>query len=465
MEIELIQALLQCVEKYPDGSNNKEWLTRLFQNSLTRQNDIEIDADLIYNATNIENMAASILAIDIKTIVKVRMIQQTITTLWKENKWDSNILERYTMTEKPMISCINTDDQIGSSVNNIEQIGMTATIQSILQQNQPIAVPNDQLTITMQIQSVEPAEEIHVEEVEMVDSEQHKTKIDKSNYEEKTEIKEQQTSIGWQDTLGKDITTIKQYETRNRSFKAGNPYFVTEKANYKLGALMIDVPGNTQKEQILFVANMLKLSKTNNNLIKYEFINGNRWITMGFEYEEDMIFCKDKLDRKERDIIEFIKMPMVQTITRDEKNLNYQQVQQLDQKYKPNIIGDNNRKTKFNKFKITNTKTSFKGGFITANIPGDNRIEQMNLISKTLDLEGDNSLIHSMLFKEYNCLIVYFNKHKDLTNCITEVNTKSKNQVIMIDMSRNQIQRSQKEFTTGSQLQNKKLWQMRKNNW
>jgi hypothetical protein len=248
MEIELIQALLQCVEKYPDGNNNKEWLTRLFQNSLTGQNNIEIDDDLIYNATNIENMVASILAIDIKTIVKVRMIQQTITTLWKENKWDFNILERYTMTEKPIIGCTNTDDQFGSSVNKIEQIGMTAMIQPTPQQNQPIAVPNDQSTIAMQIQSAEPIEEIHVEEIEMVDSEQHKIKIDKSNYEEKIAIKEQQTSIGWQDILDKDITTIKQYETRNRSFKAGNPYFVSEKANYKLGALMINVPGNTQKE-------------------------------------------------------------------------------------------------------------------------------------------------------------------------------------------------------------------------
>ena len=47
MEFEIIQALLQCIENYPEGSENKEWFTKLFQNSLGEQNNIDIDIDLV----------------------------------------------------------------------------------------------------------------------------------------------------------------------------------------------------------------------------------------------------------------------------------------------------------------------------------------------------------------------------------------------------------------------------------
>ena len=71
MEQEIIAALLQCIERYPEGQTNKTWFTKLFQNSLGNQQDPDIDVDLIYNATVLENLLARILAIDIKTIVKI----------------------------------------------------------------------------------------------------------------------------------------------------------------------------------------------------------------------------------------------------------------------------------------------------------------------------------------------------------------------------------------------------------
>jgi hypothetical protein len=84
--IQIIQALLQCIEKYPEGSENKEWFMKLFQDSLNGRTNIETEVDLIYNATVIENILATLLAIDIKLIVKVRMVHKVITTIWEENK-------------------------------------------------------------------------------------------------------------------------------------------------------------------------------------------------------------------------------------------------------------------------------------------------------------------------------------------------------------------------------------------
>ena len=48
MEQEILQTLLMCIEKHPEESDNKKWFIRLIQNSLSGNNDPEIDIDLIY---------------------------------------------------------------------------------------------------------------------------------------------------------------------------------------------------------------------------------------------------------------------------------------------------------------------------------------------------------------------------------------------------------------------------------
>src|SRR5438477_1095630 len=112
MEFKIIQALLQCIEKYPEGSKNKEWFTKLFQNSLGGQNNIEIDIDLVYNTTFMENILAILLAIDIKIIVKV-----------KENNWNLNALNNYVINEKSIPNNIIQFNSEGSS-NNINYLAI-----------------------------------------------------------------------------------------------------------------------------------------------------------------------------------------------------------------------------------------------------------------------------------------------------------------------------------------------------
>src|SRR5438552_6668000 len=100
---DILQALLQCVENHLKGDENKEWFVKLIQDSLNGTTNQETDIDLIYNATVIENILVNLLTIDIRIIVKVRMVHKIINTLWEENKWDTNLLNSYILNNKPTI--------------------------------------------------------------------------------------------------------------------------------------------------------------------------------------------------------------------------------------------------------------------------------------------------------------------------------------------------------------------------
>src|SRR5438876_12170805 len=110
MEHKILQALLCCIEKHPKGSENKEWFIKLIQDSLNGVTSPEIDADLFYNATVVENLLANLLAIDIKIIVKVRMVHKIINTLWEENNWDVALLNSYILGDKPTPQSISQDN-------------------------------------------------------------------------------------------------------------------------------------------------------------------------------------------------------------------------------------------------------------------------------------------------------------------------------------------------------------------
>ena len=97
---EILQALLECIGKHPEGEENKKWFMKLIQDSLEEKINLETDIDLIYNTTIMEDILANMLAIDIKTIVKIRIIHKIITILWIENKWDPSSLNNYILENK-----------------------------------------------------------------------------------------------------------------------------------------------------------------------------------------------------------------------------------------------------------------------------------------------------------------------------------------------------------------------------
>src|SRR5438876_9967140 len=121
MEQEILEVLLACIEKHPKGSENKEWFIKLIQDSLNSNTNSETNEDLIYNPTVVENILANLLTVDIKTIVKIRLLYKIINTVWKENNWNANFLNSYIFEEKPTSCDIQDISQENSKVLNISQ--------------------------------------------------------------------------------------------------------------------------------------------------------------------------------------------------------------------------------------------------------------------------------------------------------------------------------------------------------
>ena len=131
MEQEILEALLVYIEKHPKGSENKEWFIKLIQNSLNSNTNSETNENLIYNTTVVENILANLLAVNIKTIVKIRLLYKIINTVWKENNWDVNLLNSYIFEEKPIPHDTQNISQDNSEVLNISQnIGNNQTTKS-----------------------------------------------------------------------------------------------------------------------------------------------------------------------------------------------------------------------------------------------------------------------------------------------------------------------------------------------
>ena len=98
---------------------------------------------------------------------------------------------------------------------------------------------------------------------------------------------------------GHNITTIQNYESRNRTHKAINPFYITENGKYIAGALIGNTPGNTKPEQIKYLANMLKLNP-NTNIIQTSFHNSNGWFIFNFKYIFDLEECLNKINKKNK---------------------------------------------------------------------------------------------------------------------------------------------------------------------
>ena len=445
MEFEIIRMLLQCIERYPKGSENKEWYTKLFQDSLEGKANPSTDIELVYNATGMDNILATLLAIDIKTVVKIRMVHKVITTLWGENRWTTDYLNAYILSEKPsLVNTIlpNNYETDKDAMNEIQEIASTS--QNMQQQT---------LQYTQQLQIVQNIEENNIEEITMAESDEKVYSID--NLEIQTELSSQDFSNNLNDITGRDITTIQHYELRNRSFDPKNPFNVTKNKEIRIGTLTVSVPGENEKEQLAFMANVLELP-TKSDLVQVEFRNGNRWISTGFDYEEDLEFCLDKFKKKKDGMIDLIRlttkredlkltsqlttMPTKKIQHTPTKNDKTGHIQRLTKKNTTNSsqINKTKGKEKENQYNITSDKTSFKGGFLTSTIPGENRKEQINFLIEILTLNENNEVIYPTFHKGNSWIIIYFNNAADLGACIKNINSKYGNACQMVDLTKEQ---------------------------
>jgi len=437
--IQIIQALLQCIEKYPEGSENKEWFTKLFQDSLSGKINSETDLDLVYNATIGENILASILAIDIKTIVKIRMVHKIIIILWEENKWDTNSLNKYILEEKPTPSK-NSQDNLREHISN--------------------ETPTNEATPTIQqTHPIEYLEETPSEEVEMLENEHPIT----SDQNENMEIQPTSTYSIMDDTpqdiLGGNITNVQYYDIRNRKFDPINPFYITNNKRFRLGTLAVNTPGDNKKEQLTFVANALKLP-TDSNLVQFEFWEGNNWITIGFDYEEALNLCKNKVNGKEKDIIKFIQL----TTQKESPNIqhNIEKIQPTEQQQNT-LKKDNNNTSKTllsqkpmkivqerntdNPYNISKLITKYQGGFLAANLPGNNRKDQLDYTANILRIPLINDLITPILHEGNTWIVAYFLSQKELNDCIDKINNQNNNKVKMIALNNTKLKENKTKET------------------
>jgi hypothetical protein len=219
MEQEILQILFMCIKKHPEESDNKKWFIRLIQNSLSGNNDPEIDIDLIHNATVIENILANMLSIDIKTIVKIRLVHKTICTLWKENGRNLEELNNYILENKLVL--INTSPESAEDMISNQQNSTTTSL-----------------------------EEAPSREVEMVEDNQINLIEMEITTENENQLVTQESDLSddmIDDVTGENIINIMNYNTRNRTQEPTNPFFITRNKNFCLGVLAANTPGDTKK--------------------------------------------------------------------------------------------------------------------------------------------------------------------------------------------------------------------------
>jgi len=428
MEQEILQALLQYIEKHPKGDENKEWLIRLIHNSLNNTSSFDIDADLIYNATVGENILANLLAVDIKTIVKVRMLQKIINALWEENNWDMAILNKYILNEKP--------DQQEISPNGLKNINTEE--------------------MEKEKSDKELIEELSSPEIEMIDNDSISitTRAPDTKVEVESTFQPTITSNLMDDNIsteiiGIDISKTSRYEFRNRTTEALNPYYITKNKFYMLGALEVNIPGKNNEEQKAYIASYLKLPPKN-NLIQRIFWKGNYWLALEFDYNEDIVECKNMLNTKEKELIKFIQLAPEINEKEDENKNNQQRDidrNQHNKKEETNMTRlfvkttlTENKKEEVdieeqNPFKLTSKQTWYKGGFLTAKLPGDNRLEQFNNIAKILRIPTLNNFITHIFHQGNSWLAISFCSQKDLDICIETIDALKDENVRLVDIS------------------------------
>ena len=88
-----------------------------------------------------------------------------------------------------------------------------------------------------------------------------------------------------------------------------------------------------------------------------------------------------------------------------------------------------------NPFKLISIQSSFKGGFLTAKFPGDNRLEQFGEAAKILQISPLNNLITHVFHKGNSWITISFHNQSDLNSCIKAMDALENDCIKLIDIS------------------------------
>lgn len=443
---QFIQTLLQLKDNHKQ--EDQQWFQKLLDLNSRNLESIDINAGLLINFTVLDSIIAKLLNLDLKLLAKIRVVGAYINQLWESNGGNLSSLNDFIM-------CENQARELSSKVNlPITPINHTPTTYTCPSLTQNIQQETDNsLTTNISTVHINSLSETTIKEIdmsdriidEMVEEELHKTEEQKEYIEAKNKV------------LGNDIKTYNNYSTRKRIPQTTNPFFLDNSGTYKIGALTPNIPGEDKKEQHNYIAHILRLPK-DTNLLCYEFINGNYWITFTFKEIDDMIQCIEKINSKNKNNGENFKFHPLHpkqillatnkqektcshslissdtspTTSQTKTSLNSQSNQKRKEKEtaKDEIIRkiDKNKKERTNKstqqipenkFNLVINKGTIKAGILSGKMPGKNRLEQLNILAKVLQITENNDLISHGFHNGNSWLFLNFNNHTDFLQCVT----------------------------------------------
>ena len=399
------------------------WFQRLIANSKQNIESEDIDLGILYNLTYLDAITAKLLNIDPRKIIKAAIVKRYIRELWEDNDQPENILESYILSDINSRSLIETVLRPSDSTETASQ-----DIPVAVEVNIPIQEPS--ITVEQEIPEVEMTQEIPQEQ-----------ELDRN----KDSKEENVSSI-----LGQDINTTSCYKTRNRTHQSINPFYITEKGRYSAGALIANTPGDTQTEQVKYLASILRLDLSSTHLIKTIFHNGNGWYTFHFEFAPDLEECINKINGKKNENFQIITLQnpdLKETnsnpetsntpkkgLTKKINNLKgtqqgdtYQETPKVSRIKQQTNKSENSKKSswrekrKSNQFNIVENSSYYQLRVRCATIPGSNREQQLQNLTDILQIPLESDLIQVSCIGRSKLAILNFENPEDMRACRKEL--------------------------------------------
>src|SRR4051812_23197680 len=98
----IIQFLVQITNNYI--GKNLTWFKTIIEDSLVRRTNVESNSKFKYNATILDNITVTLLGINVKTVIKIKLIFDCIKVLWEQYNGNVNLFQEFFLTDKPFLS-------------------------------------------------------------------------------------------------------------------------------------------------------------------------------------------------------------------------------------------------------------------------------------------------------------------------------------------------------------------------
>jgi hypothetical protein len=389
--------------------DDRKWFQKLIHNNLHNEESEDIDLGILYNITFLDTITAKLLNISVRKIITIDIIKRYIKELWETNEQQQGFLESHILDNPQQREFIEKTLRPNSQIHTVELINNIKDTQNFSQTHKQI---NNEEEDALMFEK-----EVEIQEIVMTEAETCplETQGEKNNIEDNT------TSI-----LLNDIKKTRYYETRNRPTQTLNPFYISNTGSFTAGILIANTPGENKHEQKTYLANILRLPKHQMSLIKNSFYNGNGWYTINFQYQHDMINCMEKINNKDED---FKLVHITEGPNAIEPNLKRKEKErQSNKKQAAEVIPQvklENIDMEKNFYKLSNESTRWGIKMLVGTFPGNNRNEQISILSNTFGIKKDSNLINIEHINGNSWFTGYFQKKQERSQCLSTINKTS----------------------------------------